>query len=274
MTETKQYLVQAGEHQVHFTEQGEGPPLVMIHGGGAGASGPANFAGNLEALSKEFRVLLPDLVGYGGSTKAKPVGPRVAFYAKGVVDALDAMSLSEVNLMGNSLGGAVAVWIGIHRPDLVKKLVLMGPAISYPTLAPFPTEGWKHLAGFYQGSGPSKEKMRALLECMVFDPSLVSDELVEARYKISTDPDVLATQPGPPSPESPYEMLEKEIEALDVPSLVLWGRDDRVTPYDSLIQFFGRMKQAELHVFSECGHWVQIEKRDAFNRVVLDYLKR
>ncbi|MEQ9587363.1 MAG: alpha/beta fold hydrolase [Parvibaculaceae bacterium] len=274
MSEFETYMVEAGDHQIHISEIGEGEPLVMIHGGGAGASGPANFEGNALELSKHYRVILPDLVGYGKSTVAKPKGPRVAFYSKGIVDALDAMGLKEVNLLGNSLGGAIATWIGIHRPDLVRKLVLMGPGIAYPVLTPFPTEGWKQMAGFYKGDGPSKPKMRAMLETMVFDPGLVTDELVEKRFAVSTDPDVLATQPGPPTPESPFEMMEKEIEQLDVPALVVWGRDDRVTPYDSFIQFFSRMKRAELHVFSECGHWVQIEKRDEFNRVVLDYLAR
>lgn len=274
MNETTTQLIPSGEHQLHVTEAGEGDALVMLHGGGAGASAMSNFGGNLPAFANRYRVILPDLVGYGGSSLVKPEGERIAFYSKGIVDVLEALGVGKAHILGNSLGGAVAVWIGINRPDLVSKLVLMGPGIAMPTYAPFPTEGWKQMGGMYQGDGPTRAKMRSMLETMVYDPSLITDELVEERLKSATDPKLLAAQPGPPSPRSPYRFMEKDIEQLDIPSLIVWGRDDRVTPYDSVFQFFSRMRQAELHIFTECGHWVQTEKRDAFNRVVLDYLAR
>ncbi|MBH5323480.1 alpha/beta fold hydrolase [Aurantiacibacter sediminis] len=274
MIETKTQLITSGDYQIHVTEAGEGQPLLMLHGGGAGASALSNFGGNLQAFAAHYRVLLPDFVGYGGSTMAKPDGERIAFYAKGIVDIMDALEITGAHILGNSLGGAVAIWIGIHRPELVGRLVLMGPGIAMPTFAPFPTEGWKAMGEMYQGEGPTKAKMRGLLETMVHDKSLITDELVDERFASATDPKLLAAQPGPPSPESPYRFMEKDIEQLNTPSLILWGRDDRVTPYDSVFQFFGRMKQSELHVFSECGHWVQTEQRERFNRVVLDYLAR
>ncbi|MEM9840389.1 MAG: alpha/beta fold hydrolase [Pseudomonadota bacterium] len=274
MSKRKSTHIEAAGRRIHVTEEGTGKPLVLIHGGGPGASGLSNYAGNINALARDFRVIVPDLLGYGESDKPTLEGPRIAFYSKGVVDLLKAMDTGPVHLVGNSLGGAVAMWIAINESALVERLVMMGPGIGFPTHAVFPTEGWKHMAGYYAPPGPSIEKMEAFIKVMVRDPSMATPELVQARYEASIRPDVIAAQPGPPSPDSPYEMMAKEVHRLQKPTLIMWGRDDRVVPYDSAFQFFGQMTDAELHVIADCGHWVQAEKPDVFSRLVTEFCTR
>lgn len=249
-------------------------PVVMLHGGGPGASARSNYERNVKALSAVGRLILIDLPGYGRSDKPELSGPRLAFFAGHVRRVLDALSIDRADFIGNSLGGAVATKLALDTPDRVRRLVLMGPAIGFPVFGPFPTEGMRHMGGYYAGEGPTPEKMRALVNVMVHDPAGVSDDLVAERYAASTQPDVLAAPLNPPGPKAPFEQLWPEVGRIAHPTLLLWGRDDRVVPFDSAFVVFKQLRDAELHVFAETGHWVQWERAAAFNRLAAEFLTR
>jgi len=178
---TSRYL-QAGGLRIHYHEAGWGYPLICIHGGGPGASGWSNYQRNIGALSQHFRTILIDLPGYGRSDKKLQLeGGRFAFYAKVVRDFMDALGIQRAHFIGNSLGGGTALKFALEFPQRAHRLVLMGPAGGLSPFSPQPPEGMKVLWSYYDPPGPSLEKLRAFLEVMVYDPSQLTEELVQER---------------------------------------------------------------------------------------------
>src|SRR5580704_12077171 len=151
---------------LHYDEAGshKGMPVVMLHGGGPGASGMSNFKNNLPAFAEHFRTVVVDQPGYGKSDKPPVEGNYFRFSARALKDLLDELGLDQVQLVGNSLGGGTAVRFALDYPDRAGRLVLMGPGgLSLNVFAADPTEGVKRLAEFSAPPGPSKEKLAAFL---------------------------------------------------------------------------------------------------------------
>lgn len=270
--------VAAGSVELLVHEVGDGAPLVLLHGGGPGASALGNFRGNIQALSEHFRVIAVDMPGYGGSDKPTYDEPYQRFAATAVRAALSELGIGRANFLGNSLGGGVSVHIAVMFPDLVSKLVLIGAAGAAPSfIVPSPSEGTRHLTGFYAPPGPTPERMEAFMKVMLYDQSLVNEEMVAQRFAESIDPEVregvgrvYAALGGGASVTG--EEIWKRVPEVFQPTLLVWGRDDRMLPLDGALYMLSRMPDVQLHVFSKCGHWAQVEHRDAFNRLVVDFL--
>jgi len=266
--------VQAGRLRLHYHEAGEGGPLICIHGGGPGASGWSNFRRNFPELSRHFRTVLLDLPGYGRSNKVPVEGPPFRFYAAAVREFMDALGIERAHFLGNSLGGSVTLRLAMDHPQRAGRLVLMGPAGLLPPFAPQPPEGIKLLHSYYMPPGPSFERLRAFVDVMVYDPSQVTDDLLRERYQASVQPEVLA---NPPLGWHIARAMQEERLWLDLarvphPTLIVWGRDDRVVPFDNAFMALRLMPDVRLHVFGNCGHWAQWEHAQEFNRLVIGFL--
>lgn len=148
----RESLLDVAGKKIFVAETGEGPPLVLLHGGGPGASGVSNYARNIAALAKEYRVVVPDLPGYGRSSKgidrADPFG-EVADRIRGLLDRL---GLDKAHFVGNSLGGACALRLALDTPGRVDRMILMGPAGIGATRGR-PTPGLNSLLDYYTGRG-------------------------------------------------------------------------------------------------------------------------
>jgi 4,5:9,10-diseco-3-hydroxy-5,9,17-trioxoandrosta-1(10),2-diene-4-oate hydrolase len=257
---------------------GGGLPLVMLHGGGPGASAWSNFGPALPGFAAHFRTILVDQPGFGGSDKPAVVGNYYRFAADAVLALLDVLGLDRVHLLGNSLGGGTAMRLALEHPDRVGRLVLMGPGgLSLNLFHADPTEGVQRLMDF--AADPSREALRAFLSTMVVDQSLVTDELVEERYADATAPgaqEALASM-GMSfwNPETAEDgMLWREAHRLRRPVLLTWGREDRVNPLDGALVALKLLPRAQLHVFGNCGHWAQIEAAEEFREVTTSFLAR
>lgn len=263
-------------HEIHYHDAGSGTPLVLLHGGGPGASGWSNFHQNLAGLSKAYRVLLVDQPGYGRSTKTPPVDEcRSEMSMRLLVGLLDELGIDRPHILGNSFGGRTALQMALHHPDRVANLVLMGPAGgSLNIYAPEPTEGMKHLHGFFAEPGPSIEKMQSLVDTFLYDKSLSTPELVRSRYEAAVDPETRAfyTQ-FLSTPDTREPELWRDLSRIPHRTLLLWGRDDRTNPFEGGLFMLKRMPNAQLHVFPRCGHWVQFEQGQEFERVLNAFLE-
>jgi 4,5:9,10-diseco-3-hydroxy-5,9,17-trioxoandrosta-1(10),2-diene-4-oate hydrolase len=270
----------AGDLTLGYHEAGDaaGPPLVMLHGGGPGASAWSNFESSLETFSGTFRTLLVDQPGFGASDKPPVVGNYYRFAADHVVALLDGLGIDKVHLLGNSLGGGTAMRLALTHPERVGRLVLMGPGgLSLNLFHADPTEGVQRLMDF--AAAPSREAMRAFISTMVVNQTIVTDDLVEERY-------AAATAPGAPeamasmgmsfwNPETAEDgMLWREAHRLRHPVLLTWGREDRVNPVDGAFAALKLIPRAELHVFPRCGHWAQIEAEEEFAELSVNFLLR
>jgi 4,5:9,10-diseco-3-hydroxy-5,9,17-trioxoandrosta-1(10),2-diene-4-oate hydrolase len=274
----------AGDLTLNYYEAGQptgvggGLPLVMLHGGGPGASAWSNFGSALPTFAATFRTLLIDQPGFGGSDKPPVVGNYYRHSAEYVVKLLDELAIDRVHLLGNSLGGGTAMRLALTHPDRVGRLVLMGPGgLSLNLFHADPTEGVQRLMDF--SVNPSREALRAFISCMVVDQSLVTDELVEERFADATAPGAQEAMASMGmsfwNPETAEDgMLWREAHRLRKHTLLTWGREDRVNPLDGAMVALKLIPKAQLHVFPNCGHWAQIEAADEFAEITTAFLSR
>ncbi|PPJ03920.1 4,5:9,10-diseco-3-hydroxy-5,9,17-trioxoandrosta-1(10),2-diene-4-oate hydrolase [Nocardia cyriacigeorgica] len=266
--------------KLHYHEAGvgNGPTIVLLHGGGPGASSWSNFSRNIPVLAQDFHVIAVDQPGYGKSDKPTEHPQYFAHSASALKDLLDTLGITDrVHLLGNSLGGGTSVRFALDYPDRAGKLVLMGPGgLSTNLFAPDPTEGVRLLSKFtYE---PTRENIEAFLRIMVFDQSLVTDELIDERFAAASTPESLAAMKamGKSFASADFEkgMLWRDAYKLRQPVLLIWGREDRVNPLDGALVALKSIPRAQLHVFGGCGHWAQLEKFAEFNRLATDFLNR
>jgi 2-hydroxymuconate-semialdehyde hydrolase len=261
--------VDAGGIRTNVHDRGRGDPVVLLHGSGPGVSAWANWRLTIPALERHFRVVAPDIVGFGFTERPTGVTYDLATWRRHLGAVLDALGLDRVHLVGNSFGGALALAFAIDQPERVDRLVLMGSVgLRFP-ITPGLDEVW--------GYEPSVEAMRRLLDLFAYDRSLVTDELAELRYRASIRPGAHeAYRQMFPAPRQRWvdalASPEEAIAGLAQPTLVIHGREDRVIPPTCSQRLFGLIPRAELHMFGRCGHWTQIEHADRFNRLVADFL--
>jgi 4,5:9,10-diseco-3-hydroxy-5,9,17-trioxoandrosta-1(10),2-diene-4-oate hydrolase len=257
---------------------GGGLPVVLLHGGGAGASAWSNFGRNLPVFAARYRTLMPDQPGFGRSAAPPVEGNYFTFSARSLASLLDHLGIERVHLIGNSLGGGTAVRFALDYPDRADRLALMGPGgLSLNVFSPDPTEGVSRLAAFAAPPGPNREKMAAFLRTLVFRQQLITDELIDERYALACTPEAVASMValGASFYDPAYAhdgMLWREAHRLRNEVLLIWGREDRVNPLDGALIALKQIRKAQLHVFGGCGHWAQLEKFDEFNRLTLDFL--
>lgn len=272
-------LVNVGQRVIHVSEAGAGYPVILLHGGGPGASGVSNYSKNIEALARHFRVLVPDMPGYGQSTKGVDRDDPFGDLANGILGLMDALKIEKAHLVGNSLGGACALRMALDVPGRVTALVLMGPG-GINTTRGLPTAGLNKLLNYYSGSGPSLAKLRSFIrEDLVYDGSQVPDSVIQERYQSSIDPQVMASPPlrRPTGLKGALRMdftRDSRLKKCRIPTLVLWGAEDKVNRPSGGKTLQETMPNCDLYLFSKTGHWVQWERADEFNAATAGFLTR
>ena len=254
--------------KTNYLEAGKGDPVVLIHGSGPGVTSYANWRLVLPALAENFRVLAPDMVGFGFSQRPTNIEYGVQTWADQVVGLMDTLGLPTAHLVGNSFGGAIALRIATQHPDRVGKLVLMGSMG-----VPFPiTEGLERVWGYQ----PSFENMRKVLDVFAYSRELVNDELAEVRYRGSIQPGFQESFAAMfPAPRQRWvEAMctpDDDIRRLPHRTLIVHGREDQVIPVQTSLRLMELIDNADLSVFSHCGHWSMIERTADFNRSVSEF---
>ncbi|MGC1152952.1 alpha/beta fold hydrolase [Mycobacterium sp.] len=275
-----EHTIDVAGKPIFVAEAGSGPPVVMLHGGGPGASGVSNYSRNIDALAAHLRVIVPDLPGYGRSAKGVDQSDPFGYLADMIRGLLDEIGVDTAHLVGNSYGGAAALRLALDTPHRVDKLVLMGPG-GVGTTRGVPTAGLKSLLTYYGGNGPTREKLEAFIRTyLVYDGASVPDELIDLRYAASLDPEVMANSPlqrpsGPMALRTLWRMdltRDRRLEHLATSTLVLWGRDDKVNRPAGGPMLVKLMPNAQLVMTSHTGHWMQWERADLFNRLVTEFL--
>jgi pimeloyl-ACP methyl ester carboxylesterase len=261
--------VDAGGVKTNYLESGDGPPVILVHGSGPGVTAYANWRGVLPVLGERYRVIAPDLIGFGFTERPAEARYDLQTWADQVVDLMDALDLPKASMVGNSFGGAIALRIAAQHPDRVDRMVLMGSmGVDFPI-----TEGLDRVWGYT----PSFENMRKVLDVFAYSRELVPDELAEVRYRASMQPgfqESFGSMFPEPRQRSVEAMCtpEDDIRKLPHQTLVVHGREDQVIPLSTSLKLHQLIDRADLHVFAHCGHWVQIERAADFTRIVGDFL--
>ncbi|MFC7655371.1 alpha/beta fold hydrolase [Pseudonocardia benzenivorans] len=260
---------QAGPHRLHYHEAGQGAAVVMLHGGGPGATAWSNFGGNIGPFAQQHRTLLVDMLGFGGSDSVVfDSEPATTVRARALRDLLDTLGIEKASFVGNSMGASTAMAFAVDHPERTERLVLVGAAGKTRTvIAPQPTDGHRRLAE--AGADPSVTTMRALVDTMLFDPGLMSAAALESRVRAARNP---AHRDAAARSTAPWRDQTDEFARIAARTLIVWGREDRVNPLEIGLLLLRDIPDSRLHVFRDCGHWAQIEHETEFNRVALEFL--
>ena len=261
--------VAVGDLDIHYRDYGQagGDVVVFVHGSGPGASGYSNFKKNTDAfVAAGYRVLVPDLPGFGYSSKPTDRDYTTVFFSTHVVGLLDALDIGKFALVGNSLGGAISMRVALDHPGRVSKLILMAPGgieeletyLAMPAMA-------KMISNFVDGA-LDRDGLRRVLETLVFDPVHVNDALVDERWAILQEqpPEVLGRMVIP--------NMERELARIECPVLSFWGVDDEMLPPSGGLKITRACKPSRHIELAECGHWVMVEHTRLFNAACLDFL--
>ncbi len=253
----------------NYHDIGSGAPVLLIHGSGPGVSAWANWRLTIPALALHYRVIAPDMAGFGFSERPDGIHYKLDVWVAQAVGLLDALNIDCADVVGNSFGGALAIALAIRHPARVRRLVLMGSAGVPFTLTPGLDAVW--------GYQPSISAMRDLLDIFAFDRTLVSNELAELRYKASIQPgfqEAFSAMFPAPRQRSVDALAssEQDIRHLQHEALVVHGREDQIIPVNNSVTLAEWIPRSQLHVFGRCGHWTQIEHAARFNQMVVNFL--
>lgn len=275
---SKYAQVKAGklDLRIHYNDAGQGPVAIMLHGGGPGAGGWSNYSRNIGPFVEAgFRVILMDQPGFNKSDPIVVTEPRNVVNAAALKGLMDALEIEQASLVGNSMGGANSLTFAFTYPERLDKLILMGPGgLGTSNFVPMPLEGIKLLAYLYRN--PSMEALKRMIDVFVYEPKTITEDLVKGRFEAMMRNDGIHLKNYVAGMESGLGMtadLTPNFGKIKAKTLCTWGRDDRFVPLDHGLRVLWNVPDARLHVFSKCGHWAQWEHADAFNRLVLDFLK-
>jgi 4,5:9,10-diseco-3-hydroxy-5,9,17-trioxoandrosta-1(10),2-diene-4-oate hydrolase len=264
--------VDAGEGvRIHYHDAGEAKngTVLFVHGSGPGASGYSNFKGNTPYFNlRGYRTLVPDLYGYGYSSKPTEGSYGLDVLAGHFIALLDALGVEKVSLVGNSMGGAICIRLALDHPERVERLVLMAPGGLEDREVYMAMPGIKAMIeNVYAVKGPpTREGIAATFKLQLFDESLITDEILAERLQIAE------TQPKGIIQRLVVKNQASELENLSMPVLCLWGVDDKFCPVSGAMKVASSVRSSRTILLSRCGHWVMVEHARLFNETAVRFL--
>jgi len=270
--EFSQGFLQAGPYRTRYLHAGspDKPLLLLMHG----ITGHAEaYARNLAAHAEHFDTYAFDFIGHGYSTK--PDHPlEIPHYLDQVSALLDTLGREKAYLAGESLGGWVTARFAQLHPKRVERIALntMGGTMANP-------EVMKRLytLSMEAAADPTWERVKARLEWLMADPTMVTDDLIKTRQMIFQQPDWrtachqnMALQDLDTRRRN--MLTDEDLRAIDVPALVIWTTKDPSGPVDEGRRIADLLPQGRLAVIDNAGHWPQYEQTATFNKIHLDFL--
>ena len=272
---TQTCFVQTGSYQTLVNESGgeHDTTILLLHGSGPGANAMSNWQFALPFLGDNYHCLAPDIAGFGQSQHVRPPQGTDAWidaWVDQMISLLDARNLEKVYLVGNSMGGGVALQLLARHPERFEKTVLMG-AVGAPFKA---TEGLQKGWGFYES--PSEAALAELVGKFLHNPALLGGDIQKIaaeRYKnvmqdnVRLQFEAMFSKNTQESVDA-FVLSEQQLKSISQPLLITHGREDYFIPLSNSYYLAERIPNAQLHVFHHCGHWIQIEQRTAFNNLI------
>jgi 4,5:9,10-diseco-3-hydroxy-5,9,17-trioxoandrosta-1(10),2-diene-4-oate hydrolase len=264
---TGHYATLANGLRLHYLDEGSGPVVLWLHGSGPGASGFSNFKGNFPAFVEAgYRNIVLDLPGFGRSDKPDDVQYHLEFFVSCVVDLLERIDVPRCTVLGNSLGGAIALGMALLKPALIEKLILLAPGGVEEREAYFRMEGIVRMVSLFNAGPIGLEEMRSMMRLQLFDDSILPQSLLEERVAVAQ------TQPKNLFSTMMVPNMEARLGEIQAPILGFWGSNDNFNPVSGAQRIINGTANARFIVLNRCGHWVQVEHRELFNRTCVDFL--
>jgi 4,5:9,10-diseco-3-hydroxy-5,9,17-trioxoandrosta-1(10),2-diene-4-oate hydrolase len=253
--------------RLHLHDVGEGPAVLWLHGSGPGACGYSNFKANYpDIASAGFRCLVPDLLGYGLSSRTPDDLYPFALHVETLVQLLDALDIQQVAVVGNSMGGAMAVQLGLDHPGRVSRMVLMAPGGMEDRETYMAQRGIRSMLRCIFGpEGVTEAGLRKVFSLQMHAGEVDEATLTERLALSKTQTPAVFSSVGVPN-------LSSRVGELGCPMFVLWGMNDVFCPPSGAYSFAKHCANTRVLTLSECGHWVMVEYRDLFNREAVQFL--
>lgn len=262
--------IDIGGYQVNYLDEGQGEPVILLHGSGPGVTAYANWRLLIPVLATDYRVIAPDVVGFGYTDHPDNFEYNLNSWIGFANEFMEALGIEQASFVGNSFGGALSLALAAKHPEKVRCFVMMGAAgIHFPV-----SQGLEKVWGYT----PSFEAMRELMNTFAHRGEDISDDIVESRYQASTRPGYQETY-AQLFPEPYQERLddlclpEEEIARVEQPVLLVHGREDTIVPLDCSLRAGALLRNSDLHIYSNCGHWTQMERATEFGELVHGFLK-
>lgn len=249
----EKYIVNDGEFS--YLEKGEGHTLVILHGLFGALS---NFAEVIDEFSKNYRVIVPLMPLYELPLLKTSVGSMAKYIKKFIAHK----NLDQVTLLGNSLGGHIALVCALDIPKKIHSLVLTGSSGLYENA--------------FGGSFPrreDKEYLRQKIAVTFYDPAVATDELVDEVFKIVNDRNKLIRILALAKSAIRHNMA-KDLQKFKMPACLIWGKNDNITPPEVAEEFHDKLPDSELHWIDKCGHAAMMEHPVEFNAILSEWLSR
>lgn len=263
--------VEANGIRTHYIEMGRGAPVILIHGGGAGADAYGNWYDCIPRLAEQFRVIAVDMLAFGKTAKPDPAA--FAYTQDARVDHLaafvEALGLKKASLVGNSMGGMTSIGVAVKRPELVDKLVLMGSAglsrQTRPELRPVQN---------YDGS---RDGMVAIVRVLAHESYKPDDDLIDYRVAVATEPDTrkaYGATMGWVKSQGGLFYEDDFIRRVQAPTLVVGGKSDLVVPMELQFKYLELIPESWGYFLPRCGHWAMLEHPEDFSAQTARFLSR
>ena len=270
--EFSQGFIDAGGYRTRYLHAGDPskPTLILLHG----ITGHAEaYVRNLQSHGEHFDVWAIDFVGHGYS--AKPEHPlEIKHYIDQVLGLLDAIGVDKASFSGESLGGWVTARFAQLFPEKVERIVLntMGGTMANPKVMER-----LYTLSMEAAKDPSWERVKARLEWLMADPTMVTDDLIRTRQQIFEQPDwLMACEMNMALQDLETRkrnmLSDDDLRAIQAPALVVWTTKDPSGPVDEGRRIAGLIPAGRLAVMDNCGHWPQYEDTPTFDRIHLDFL--
>ena len=270
-------FVEAGAHRYFVIELGNGEPVFFLHGGGPGCTAWSDFGLVAPLFAANRLCVMPDLLQYGQSDKARITGPMWNHHAHSMTRLMAALDIDRADFVCNSWGGTIALCLAANYPQRVRSLTVTGSMpVFYGPLAPLPEGGRRGRNArdlYYGGDGPSLKKMRELMQRLEwYNTDLLPEETVRMRYQQSIDRDEMTLAATEDSPRGDWQDLTEELSRVQCPTLFCWGmNDDFLTP-DYPLMLTRMVQRGQLHVLDACSHHLQEERPEHYFHIVQSFL--
>ena len=255
----------------HYYDQGEGIPLLMLHGSGSGTSAAVTWWQNMPHLSQNYRTIAFDSIGYGETMTAADSTYGIKQWGDHTLRLMDALNIEKAWLIGSSLGGWTALQLALDHPERICGVVSIGTGGAKKTNKPKPVTGNK------PKSALSAAHIRQDLQKNICNDDLVCDTLVHLRYQAALKeqagglrPTLLAARDRD---RDQFALDFDALAKLTLPVLLIHGMNDKVVPLSRSLELLNVIPTADAHFYSQAGHWPHIGKADEFNALVSSYIK-